>query len=70
MNKYHIRFNTQHNNTGLVWRIFENNQEHLVSHLQISVPVSDIVTNEHGVTKWNIYCEGTMTIKDKVAYII
>ena len=28
MNKYHVRFNTKHNGSDLVWRIFENGVEH------------------------------------------
>ena len=69
MNKYHIRFNTHHGDTGLTWRVFENGKEHLVNHLRISVPVRDEITDENGVAKWNIQCEGTMTIKDGTAYI-
>lgn len=70
MNKYHIRFNHQHNDTNKVWRVFENGIEHLVEHLDIRVPVRDEVTVENNLTKWNVYCEGTMTIKNGVAYIL
>jgi hypothetical protein len=49
--------------------VFENGKEHLVKHLRISVPVCDEITDENGVAKWNIQCEGTMTIKDGTAYI-
>ena len=69
MNKYHIRFNTKHGDTGLTWRVFENGKEYLVEHLRILVPINDEVTDEQGVAKWNICCEGTMTIKNGVAYI-
>lgn len=70
MNKYHIRFNTQHKDTELVWRVFENGKEHLAKNLRISVPVWDEVTDENGIAKWNISCEGTMTIKNGIAYIV
>ena len=69
MNKYHIRFNHQHNGSGLTWRVFENGIEHLVEHLDICVPIRDEITIENNIQKWNVYCEGTMTIKDGVAFI-
>ena len=37
MNKYHIRFNHQHDGTSKVWRVFENGVEHLVGELLIKV---------------------------------
>lgn len=70
MNKYHIRFNHQHNGTGNVWRVFENGIENLVEHLDIRVPLRDAVTIENGLEKWNVYCEGNLTIKNGVAYIV
>lgn len=69
MNKYHIRFNTQHNGSGLVWRVFENGQEHLVKSFKITAPMFDETTLEDGVEKWNVCCYGYMTIADKVATI-
>lgn len=69
MNKYHIRYNTNHGNTDLVWRIFENGQEHLVKQFKITVPMHSESTVEHGVTKWNVACLGHMTITDGVAVI-
>ena len=35
MNKYHIRFNTRHNGSDLVWRVFENGQEHLAANVRL-----------------------------------
>ena len=35
MNKYHVRFNTKHNGSPLVWRIFENGEEHLATDVRI-----------------------------------
>jgi len=69
MNKYHIRYNTHHGNTDLVWRVFENGQEHLVKHFHISVPMYSESTVENGVTKWNVACQGHMIIRDGVAVI-
>lgn len=69
MNKYHIRFNHDHNDTGLVWRVFENGVEHLVKSINIVAPVFDELTVENGVTKWNICCHGYMTITNNVAVI-
>jgi hypothetical protein len=69
VNKYHIRFNTGHNGSDLVWRVFENGQEHLVKSFKITAPMFDEVTVESGITKWNVCCYGCMTVKDGVATI-
>lgn len=69
MNKYHLRFNHNHNGSGLVWRVFENGQQHLVKSFKITAPMFDEVTVEDGVEKWNVCCFGYMTIKDNVATI-
>ena len=60
---YHIRFNTQHEGSGWVWRIIDGTVEHLARHVSINVPSKDsvIITNS-GETKWNICCEGYLTI--------
>jgi hypothetical protein len=70
MNKYHIRFNTTHDKSGFVWRIFENGTEHLVKTFKITAPTFDEITIEDGVEKWNVCCYGYMTIKDGAARII
>lgn len=71
MNKYHIRFNTKHEEmkTDLVWRVFENGVEHLVKNFQINVPMYGESTVEKDVVKWNVCCHGTMTIIDDIAII-
>lgn len=69
MNKYHIRFNHNHNGSDLVWRIFENGKEHLVKSFKITPTTFDEVTVENGVKKWNLCCYGNMTINDNVATI-
>ena len=69
MNKYHIRFNTQHNGSGLNWRVFENGVEHLVRSFKITAPTFDETTVENTVEKWNLCCYGYMTITDGQAVI-
>jgi hypothetical protein len=69
MNKYHIRYNTQHTDSSEVWRVFENGDEYLVDQINLQVPVTGAKTIENGVDKWNIYCEGTMSIINGVAVI-
>jgi len=69
VNTYLIRFNHNHNGSGLVWRVFENGQEHQVEHVKILVPVLDQVTVENGVEKWNLCCRGYMTLENGVAVI-
>ena len=69
MNKYHIRYNTKHGDSDLVWRVFENGQEHLVKNFRILVPMYGESTVEYDVVKWNVACEGVMRIEDGVAII-
>jgi hypothetical protein len=69
VNTYLIRFNHNHNESGQVWRVFENGQEHLVQHVKILAPVYDRVTVENGVEKWNLCCHGYMTIDNNTATI-
>lgn len=68
-NRYHIRYNTKHGESDLVWRIFENGVEHLVKNFHINVPVQAETTIENDVVKYNVACSGTMTIIDNVAFI-
>ena len=69
MNTYHIRYNTKHGESDLVWRIFENGQEYLVKNFQILVPMYGESTIENGIQKWNVACQGHMVIQDDVAVI-
>ncbi len=69
MNNYHIRYNTQHAESDLVWRIFENGTEHLVKNFHITVPMYGESTIENGIQKWNVACKGVMKIVDGVAII-
>lgn len=69
MNKYHIRYNTLHAESNLVWRIFEDGVEHLASDFKITVPVFSESTMENGIQKWNVACYGIMRIENSIAYI-
>lgn len=69
MNKYHIRFNHQHNDTEFVWRVFENGKEHLVKEVLINVNTFTETTIEDEQTKWNIACYGNMIIINDIAMI-
>jgi hypothetical protein len=69
VNHYSIRYNTQHGESDLVWRVFENGVEHLVKNFEIQVPVRGESTLENGIQKWNVACVGTMRIVDGVAII-
>lgn len=67
MSKFLIRFNKTRGQPGRgtidhVWRIFENDEEYLVKHLQINVPCWDEKTPDgYGNDDWNIACEGTIS---------
>jgi len=69
VSKYYIRYNTQHGESNLVWRVFENGKEHLVTNFIVKVPVYGESTIENNIQKWNVTCEGTMDIVDGVAII-
>jgi len=70
LNKYHIRFNTKHAGSDLVWRVFENGHEHLASNVRIIGETYTECTQEHGETKWNIACQGQLNWQGSVAIIV
>ena len=70
VNKYHVRFNTKHAGSGLVWRVFENGIEHLATDVRILGETYTETTEEHGETKWNIACQGRIIWVDRVAVIV
>lgn len=70
VNKYHVRFNTKHADSGLVWRVFENGVEHLATDVRILGETYTETTQEHGETKWNIACHGRIIWVDRVAVIV
>ena len=69
MPRYHIRYNTNHGASDLVWRVFEDDREYLVRDFRITVPVCGTTTMENGQQKWNVECHGIMRIVDDVAFI-
>lgn len=70
MSKFHVRFNTKHAGSGLVWRVFEDGVEHLATDVRILGETFTETTQEHGETKWNIACYGRIIWVDKVAVIV
>lgn len=70
MNKYHVRFNTKHNGSPLVWRIFENDVEYLATDVRMIGETYTECTQEYGDTKWNIACQGRIVWTDKAAVIV
>lgn len=70
MKKYHIRFNTKHNGSNRVWRVFEDGVEHLASDVRIIGETFTESTIEHGETKWNIACHGRMIWVNTTAVIV
>ena len=70
MKKYHVRFNTKHNGSLLVWRVFENGVEHLAEDVRIIGETFTECTHEHNETKWNIACFGRMIWVGQVAVIV
>jgi hypothetical protein len=69
MPTYRIRYNTQHGESDLAWRVFEDDREYLVRDFYITVPMRGSSTIEHGIQKWNVQCQGNMQIIDDIAYI-
>jgi hypothetical protein len=70
MNKYHVRFNTKHNGSNLVWRVFENDVEYLATDVRLIGETFTECTQEQGETKWNIACYGRLIWVDRVAVIV
>jgi hypothetical protein len=69
MKKYHIRYNTKHGDSDLVWRIFEDGKQYLVRDFLLTVPVFGEKTIEDGLEKWNVACYGKLKIVDDIASI-
>lgn len=66
-----LRFNTKAQpGDPLVWRVFVNGVEHLASGFSITGYIHDIVSEENGVTKWNVGCKGRVRWDGTIANII
>lgn len=66
--RYLIRFNTKHAGSLFVWRVLQDNTEFLVKGVRINVPTWDEQSIEGTETKWNIACEGVLTIENDIAF--
>jgi hypothetical protein len=54
-----LRFNTKAEpGSPLVWRVFINGVAHLASGFEIQGYVYDVLSDENGVTKYNVGCKG------------
>ena len=74
--KYRIRFNKDYANTDLYWRVIDDlGDMKLVTNIIINVPSHTDSSYEFDQTKqvwetkWNVVCDGTLTINDSVAII-
>jgi hypothetical protein len=70
MNKYHVRFNTKHNESNFVWRIFENGTEHLAQDVKLIGETFTECTEEFGERKYNIACYGRLLWQGNLAIIV
>lgn len=69
MQKFKIRFNRQHNGTGLDWKVFTQERMFLARHVNINVPSVTTMTLENNEPQWNIVCYGIPTWYDDVLVI-
>jgi hypothetical protein len=69
VSKFHVRFNTKHDGSDLVWRVFEDGVEHLATDVRIYSPLYTETTVEYGQTKWNVACDGRIVWDGTMAII-
>ena len=68
---YVIRYNHSHKKDPVnnrIWRVIENEIEHLVDDIKINVPsyAESSISPDDGLEKWNIACDGKAVFyKDK-----
>ena len=66
-----LRFNTKaEEGNPLVWRIFINDVEHLASEFEIHGYVYDVKSQEKGIEKYNVGCQGRVRWVGSKAVII
>lgn len=66
-----IRFNTKAEpNNPLVWRVFINGVENLASGFEVNGFMHDVLSEENGVTKYNVGCKGRVRWDGSKATII
>jgi len=66
---FQLRFNTKHESADQVWRVFKDGEEILAKGFSISALIYDEKTEEQGVTKYNVACDGILTMHEGHAYI-
>jgi hypothetical protein len=65
-----LRFNTKAEpGNPLVWRVFVNNVEHLASGFEVQGYLYDMISEENGVTKYNVGCQGRVRWEGSKAVI-
>jgi len=69
MQKFKIRFNRQHNGSGLDWKVFTNDRMFLARHININVKSLTTLTVESAEPHWNIVCYGYPVWYDDVLNI-
>lgn len=69
MHKIKIRFNRQHNGSGLNWRVFYDDHMLLARHVNINVSSVTAMSVEENEPKWNIVCYGYPVWYDDVLNI-
>lgn len=66
-----IRFNTKAKvGDPFVWRIIVNSHQYLATGFEIKGFVEDILSEENGVTKYNVGCKGRLRWEGNKAIII
>jgi hypothetical protein len=54
----------------LLWRIFINGKENLASSFEVSGYMYDILSEENGVTKYNVGCKGKVRWEGSKAIVV
>ena len=66
-----LRFNTKaKEGDTLVWRVFVNGVEHLASDFELHGYAYNIISEENGITKYNVGCKGRVRWEKSKAIII
>lgn len=68
MNKYVIRFNQQHNESELCWKVFEKDAMFLAKDVIIKVP-SFTERSHEDPPHWNIVCFGQLNWSGNIVII-
>lgn len=69
MYKFKIRFNRQHNGSGMDWKVFYGDRMFFARHVNINVNSVTTMTIEGNEPHWNIVCHGVPVWYDDVLNI-